>query len=82
MRKAITGDTRQALWKTAGMFRTMALILLWKSRRKDIRVSGAKALFPFMTGNAVNVRRRWSRACQREVQGKSEGGEGKDNGGT
>ena len=41
----------------------MALNPSWKSRRKDIRVSGAKALFPFTTGYAVNARRRWSRAC-------------------
>ena len=92
LREAITGGTRQALWKTAGMFRTMALNPSWKSRRKDIRVSGAKALFPFTTGYAVNARRRWGRACLKihsrpkackgKVRGKSEGNKREDNGGT
>ena len=72
------------------MFRTMALNPSWKSRRKDIRVSGAKALFPFTTGYAVNARRRWGRACLKihsrpkackgKVRGKSEGNKRKDNG--
>ena len=62
----------------------------WKSRRKDIRVSGAKALFPFTTGYAVNARRRWGRACLKihsrpkackgKYRVKSEGNKREDNG--
>ena len=32
---------------------------LWNSRKKNIPVQNAAALFQFMTGNAVSVKKRW-----------------------
>jgi len=50
---------RQALWKTAALFRRRVWNVSWNSKKKNTLVLNAVVLFPFMIENAASVSAGW-----------------------
>lgn len=58
LKKAIRSGIRQALSKIAVLFKHMVWSNSWYTKKKNTRVPDVVALFPFMTENAVNARKK------------------------